>query len=92
MSHQHHHDHDQRLCREVFAVLSQYVDGELGPVDCSQVEAHLKGCAPCIEFLDSLKKSIALSHEFQPDVAGTPLPAEARRKLAEAYREALARR
>lgn len=37
-------------CREVLAVLSDYVDGELGPTDRARVENHLRGCAVCERF------------------------------------------
>lgn len=34
-------------CGEVIAVLSDYVDRELGPTDRARVENHLRGCAVC---------------------------------------------
>lgn len=37
-------------CRDVLAVLSDYVDGDLGPTDRVRVEAHLRGCAVCERF------------------------------------------
>jgi RNA polymerase sigma-70 factor, ECF subfamily len=37
-------------CRDVLAVLSEYVDGDLGPTDRARVESHLRGCAVCERF------------------------------------------
>jgi RNA polymerase sigma-70 factor (ECF subfamily) len=37
-------------CRDVLAVLSDYVDGDLGPTDRARVESHLRGCAVCERF------------------------------------------
>jgi len=37
-------------CRDVLAVLSDYVDDDLGPTDRVRVESHLRGCAVCERF------------------------------------------
>ena len=41
-------------CQEVFALLSDYLNLELPPDACQSIEEHLAGCAPCIEFVESL--------------------------------------
>ena len=47
-------------CKEIFALLSEYLDMELTPDSCLELESHLEGCPPCIDFLESLRKSINL--------------------------------
>lgn len=37
-------------CRDVLALLADYVDGELPPDDLARVEVHLSGCDTCEKF------------------------------------------
>ncbi len=37
-----------RHCKQIFAMLSEYLDGELPVKNCRELERHLKGCRPCI--------------------------------------------
>jgi RNA polymerase sigma-70 factor (ECF subfamily) len=78
--------HDKARCRDVFALLSEYLDRELTPQSCAEIEAHLAGCPPCIEFLDSLKRTIRLCHDCEETGKPRPLSAEQREKLVAAYR------
>jgi RNA polymerase sigma-70 factor (ECF subfamily) len=48
-----------RSCREMFAALSDYMDGALDDSMCNQLEKHLHGCVPCENFLSSLEKTVA---------------------------------
>lgn len=47
-------------CREILENLSAYIDAELDPSLCEEIEAHMKGCNPCIAFLNTLKKTVVL--------------------------------
>lgn len=96
MSHQvHNHEHvngKDPLCLEIFARLSEYLDGELAAEDCAGIEAHIADCPPCVEFVKQLRGSIEASHHFK--VPGEPAPVDAalREKLSQAWAEALARK
>jgi anti-sigma factor RsiW len=79
-------------CKEIFAVLSEYLDMELAPASCQELESHLEGCRPCIEFVESLRKSIGLCREYSPSEEPKPLSEEARHELQEAYDEMLSAR
>ena len=82
-------DHD---CGRVFALLSEYLDRQLAPETCAELEDHLRGCPECIEFVHSLRQSVQLCRQFGNC---QPLPAidpEAMTNLREAYRKMLARR
>ena len=79
-------------CREVFEALSEYIDGELPADTCRQIEMHIADCAPCVEFVDSLRKSVRVFRDFRPAENPPPLDAEAKERLAKAYRDMLARR
>ncbi len=82
----HHHVED---CKQIFALLSQYLDAELPPETCEEVAAHLSGCPPCIEFLESLKKTMELCRSYRPGEMPPPLSQRARDELFTAYRKML---
>lgn len=79
-------------CEEIFARLSEYLDAELPVADCDHIKAHIEGCTPCVEFLESLKRSIALCRDFETRTTPAPLKAEVRENLLAAYRRMLAAR
>jgi anti-sigma factor RsiW len=81
-----------RDCREVFSLLSEYLDAELPSDACSEIEEHIQGCAPCVEFVESLRKSVDLCRAHAPEELPAPLAEEARQALREAYRKMLATR
>jgi RNA polymerase sigma-70 factor, ECF subfamily len=45
-------------CRELFSKLSEYLDGNVSPSTCEQIEAHMSACPNCIAFLNDLRASI----------------------------------
>ena len=73
------HSHDQApkmsmTCREIFERLSEYVDGELSREICQEIQRHMEGCAPCVAFAKTLKKTAEMcrrlpSKPIPPDVA-----------------------
>ena len=85
------HVHNEK-CREVFALLSEYLNLELPPDACQEIEAHIAGCAPCIDFADSLRKTIALCKQYEPAEPPSPLRETAKAQLKEAYDRMLAER
>ncbi|HVO99280.1 MAG TPA: zf-HC2 domain-containing protein [Bryobacteraceae bacterium] len=85
------HKHNEQ-CQEVFALLSDYLDLELPPEACQEIEAHIAGCAPCVEFADSLCKTVSLCRHYEPSEPPAPLREEARTQLLEAYNKMLAAR
>lgn len=84
--------HQPENCKQVFALLSQYLDLELPPEACHEIENHLAGCAPCEEFVESLRKTVALCRSYTPATLPPPLSAEARADLEQAWRKMRARR
>jgi len=88
------HDHPTHAggCREVFAQLSAYIDGELTPDVRRELEEHLCNCAPCVEFVNSLRRTVDLCHKFEPSSSPGPMTAEAKDQLLAACRRMLAAR
>lgn len=82
------HRHDGE-CRRIFALLSEYLDAELPLESCEQIEAHLKDCPACLEFLESLRKTIELCRAFRPAEMPGPLSEVVRTELRQRYEEAL---
>jgi len=72
-------------CQQIFALLSEYLDAELPPDLCEKLSGHIEGCAPCVEFVESLRKSVDLCRNFKPDTLPAPLAEEARANLRRAY-------
>ena len=78
------HDHGDGLsCEEIFAKLSEYLDGELDPSICATLEDHMGDCPPCERFLESLKNTIG-HLRTEPEAT---MPDGLRDQLLEAYRD-----
>lgn len=60
-------------CKEIFENLSAYIDAELDPSLCDEIEDHMKGCNPCVAFLNTLKKTVVL---YKYSATEDPLPEE----------------
>jgi predicted anti-sigma-YlaC factor YlaD len=84
--------HDKETCEQVFALLSEYLDAELDLKTCEDIEKHLAGCPPCIEFLNSLRRSVRLCRECEPSVTPPPMTPAERDHLRAAYQKAIARK
>jgi len=73
-------------------MLSDYLDLELPPEACHEIEAHIAGCPPCIEFAESLRKTVDLCRRYQPAELPRPMGQEAKAQLLDAYKKMLAAR
>jgi anti-sigma factor (TIGR02949 family) len=78
------HEHGGPVCRELFARLSDYLDGEIGAEDCAHIEAHMDSCAPCRDFLEALRRTVGLVRSAPAE----PIPEDCRRELVEAFERA----
>jgi len=45
-------------CRDIFANLSEYLDGRVEPASCEQMQAHIEACPACVAFLRDLRAAI----------------------------------
>lgn len=79
-------------CHNVFALLSEYLDRELPAATCEELDRHIQNCAPCVEFVESLRKSVAVGRTYTPSVEPPAVPPEIREALREAYLKSLAAR
>jgi anti-sigma factor RsiW len=79
-------------CKEIFSLLSQYLDEELPDDICQEIDTHISDCPPCVKFVESLKKSVDLCKDCKELDAPGPLPERARDELFSAYQKAIAAR
>jgi RNA polymerase sigma-70 factor, ECF subfamily len=52
-------------CRELFAALSDYLDGNGSPLTSEKIETHMRGCPNCVAFLNDLRASIDRCRSLQ---------------------------
>lgn len=73
------------MCRDLARIASDYIDGELGPMDKVSVKMHLLMCGHCRTFIGNLRESIDLmkAHSSQQ------LDEELVRKIDERVAESL---
>jgi anti-sigma factor (TIGR02949 family) len=79
-------------CKDMFALLSEYLDQELEPQSCEEIERHLEHCPPCIEFVESLKRSVKVCRDCGGQEKPAALSEEDKEKLRAAYKDAMARK
>ncbi len=71
-------------CRELFARLSEYLDGELPPGLCDEIHRHLQACTPCEAFAATLRRTIDLCRALPAAPLDEHLRAELKALLARA--------
>lgn len=54
-------------CRDVLALLTEYMEGGLAPAAAAELTRHLEGCAACGRFLDSIKTTRAAVNRLRCD-------------------------
>jgi anti-sigma factor (TIGR02949 family) len=65
-------------CHNLISTLSDYIDGELEPELCSELEHHLANCDNCRIVVNTLRKTIDLYKESsEPE----QLPEDVRQRL-----------
>ena len=79
-----------RRCKALFAELSAYLDAELDPSLCDELEKHLAGCAPCQAFVASLEGAIRQCRAMPSDRPNPERAARVRREVIKRYRGVMA--
>ncbi len=78
-----------RHCRELFAELSDYLDGALDDQLCEELEKHMDGCQPCQAFLQSLEQTIEQCRHHCPARLSRRAAARTRKAILADYRRTL---
>jgi anti-sigma factor RsiW len=71
------------VCRDAVALMTAYLDGDLGARDRARLEAHLADCPHCSEYLAQLRVTIDALGEVDVDA----LPEDAVEDLVALYRQ-----
>jgi len=66
-------------CRELIAVILEYLEGEMAPADVEEFEKHLEKCPPCRAYLATYRKTKAMVG----DVGRIEMPEEMKERLRE---------
>ncbi|NJL26975.1 MAG: zf-HC2 domain-containing protein [Thermoanaerobaculia bacterium] len=70
-------------CDDLLLLINDYVDGDVDPAICAELEGHLDGCNPCQIVVDNIRKTIALYRGEEV----FELPLELRERLCQRLRE-----
>jgi anti-sigma factor RsiW len=81
------HRHGGPECRALLARLSEYIDGELDPALCGEVDAHMQGCDPCERFVEALRRTVRLVGSSPREGLSEETRTELRRALEALRRE-----
>jgi anti-sigma factor (TIGR02949 family) len=65
-------NHNHLNCDALLGSLSEYIDGELAPELCQEIEKHLAGCENCRVVLNTTKRTIDLVHSPTEDPVAVP--------------------
>lgn len=65
-------------CQEILGELPEYLEGELSPELCQDIQKHMEECPRCRVVINTLTKTIELYHTTPNDI---PLPSGARERL-----------
>lgn len=61
----HPHQHNEDDCSRVLTHLNDYIDHQLAPELCEELEAHLAQCENCRVVFDTLNKTLYLVHQLR---------------------------
>lgn len=70
-------------CQELVELVSDYLEGTLSPHDRARIDAHLRACDGCSEYIAQMRRTIELTGRLQPEA----LEPAARERLLAAFRE-----
>jgi RNA polymerase sigma-70 factor (ECF subfamily) len=73
-------------CPDLVPILSQYLEGDIGPDQCAAMEKHVAGCTRCQARCDSLRRTLALCRS---SAEGGTVPDEVQEAVRHALRERL---
>lgn len=77
-------------CQEMIDYLTAYVEGALSPAEQAAMDRHFAVCPACVNFLDSFRKTLAITQSPQLFPVCEPLPESLVQAVLAARREARA--
>lgn len=49
-----------KTCKDSIHALLEYLDGDMSADEARELEAHLNGCSPCVEFVRTYRETTGL--------------------------------
>jgi len=69
-------------CKDSISLLMDYLDGDMAPEEAQHLREHLRGCAPCVDFLRTYRATPGLCKR----ALAQRMPQEVSAKLTEFLR------
>ena len=69
-------------CRELVELVTDYLEGALGPTDRARFEQHLTYCEPCSNYMDQMRHTLEVVGALGEESLSEP----AKEKLLAAFR------
>ncbi|MFB3812840.1 MAG: sigma-70 family RNA polymerase sigma factor [Terriglobales bacterium] len=82
--------HRPGACKQMFAQLSDYLDGALDDSMCEELERHMDDCKPCQAFLATLKNTVEQTRKLETVRPDPRTASEIRRRILGEFQKALA--
>lgn len=73
---------EEMTCKEIVELVTEYLEGTLAADDVARFEEHLALCEGCVNYLDQMRMTIALSGSLSED----SLTPQTRAALIDAFR------
>lgn len=70
-------------CQEMVGLVTEYLEGTLGPRDRRRIEEHLAECDACVRYIEQMRETLRLLGTVPVD----SLSAEAQSTLLAAFRD-----
>jgi hypothetical protein len=67
-------------CKRLLEELSNYINHDIDPSICDEIDKHIDNCSPCQVFIDTLRQTVELFRKSCPQV---DVPDCAKKKLRE---------
>ncbi|MCK5126230.1 MAG: zf-HC2 domain-containing protein [candidate division Zixibacteria bacterium] len=74
-------------CRDMIKKLADYLDGDLEPEFCTELEKHLKGCNNCKLMINSMKMTVQLCKDGTCEDLPQEFQDKFQQKLAERWKK-----
>jgi len=69
-------------CRQAVELVTAYLEEALSARDRARFESHLEGCPHCTEYLDQMRRTLAVMGRIEPEA----IDPETRTELVALYR------
>jgi anti-sigma factor RsiW len=73
----------EMACRELVELVTEYLEGTLGPDDRARFDAHIEGCDACTAYLEQMRQTLQALGRIPEE----SISSRAREELLAAFRD-----